>query len=181
LLSDHIASLGVNLKQPQDTGGSKFITTDPRYLLLNKSPNPEQNKTDFWSELVVSILTTGNAFCEIVRDGAGRLVALYPLAAYLVTGWREADGIHYFVAGNPIDASNLLHFKYGVTYPNNIFSVSPITAQRNLLGRMLSQEESMSSMWRNGMRPGGIITSPDVLSDKAKENLRQSVASGNTG
>ena len=57
----------------------------PLYYLLHDEPNPEMTSFVFRETLMSHLLIWGNAYAQIIRDGGGRVLGLYPL---LPRFWR---------------------------------------------------------------------------------------------
>ena len=50
----------------------------PLYLLLHDEPNPEMSSFVFRETLMTHLLLWGNAYAQIIRNGKGEVIALYP-------------------------------------------------------------------------------------------------------
>ena len=78
ILSEAIASLPLHLYQYTDTGTAK-ATDHLLYFLLHDEPNPEMTSFVFRETLMTHLLLWGNAYAQIIRNGKGEVLALYPL------------------------------------------------------------------------------------------------------
>ena len=84
ILSEAIASLPLHLYRY--AGKSKERVYDhPLYHILHDEPNPEMTSFIFRETMMTHLLLGGNAYAQIIRDGAGGVVALYPLLASKMT------------------------------------------------------------------------------------------------
>ena len=79
ILSEAIASLPVHVYQYKDGGGKEMVIDHPLYQVLHDEPNPEMTSFVFRETLMSHLLIWGNAYAQIICDGAGRVLGLYPL------------------------------------------------------------------------------------------------------
>ena len=55
------------------------VPEHPLYFLLHDQPNPEMTSFIFRETLMSHLLIYGNAFAQIIRNGRGEVLGLYPL------------------------------------------------------------------------------------------------------
>ena len=79
ILSEAIAGLPLHLYRYKDGGGKEKAVDHPLYLLLHDEPNPEMSSFVFRETLMTHLLLWGNAYAQIIRNGKGEVIALYPL------------------------------------------------------------------------------------------------------
>ena len=79
ILAEAVASLPLHIYRYNDDDGKERVTNHPLYYLLHDEPNPEMTSFVFRETLMSHLLLWGNAYSQIVRDGRGRVMALYPL------------------------------------------------------------------------------------------------------
>ena len=134
----------------------------------------------FRETLMSHLLIWGNAYAQIIRDGAGRVVALYPLLPNKMEVWRNQSGELYytytrFTEENPnfkdygtvtLRKEDVLHIP-GLGF-DGLVGYSPIGMARNAVGMTLACEEYGASFFANGAKPGGVLEHPGVLKDPAK-------------
>ena len=78
VLSEAIAQLPLHVYKYTDNGKER-VTKHPLYFLLHDQPNPEMTSFIFRETLMGHILIYGNAFAQIIRNGRGDVIGLYPL------------------------------------------------------------------------------------------------------
>ena len=78
ILSEAIASLPLHVYEQSDNHSQK-ARGHPLYFLLHDEPNPEMTSFIFRETLMTHLLLWGNAYAQIIRNGKGEVVALYPL------------------------------------------------------------------------------------------------------
>ena len=79
ILSEAIAGLPLHMYRYREDGGKEKATDHPLYLLLHDEPNPEMSSFVFRETLMTHLLLWGNAYAQILRNGKGEVIALYPL------------------------------------------------------------------------------------------------------
>ena len=92
ILSESIASLPVHLYQNQDEGSKTRAVKHPLYRILHDEPNPEMTSFVFRETLMTHLLLWGNAYAQIIRNGKGEVIGLYPLMPNRMTVDRDAFG-----------------------------------------------------------------------------------------
>ena len=93
ILAEAVASLPLHVYEYQDDGGKKLVHDHPLYYLLHDEPNPEMTSFVFRETLMSHLLIWGNAYAQIIRDGAGRVLGLYPLLPDKMDVQRDDRGI----------------------------------------------------------------------------------------
>ena len=180
ILAEAVASLPLHVYEYQDDGGKKLVHDLPLYYLLHDEPNPEMSSFVFRETLMTHLLIWGNAYAQIIRDGAGRVLGLYPLLPDKMDVQRDDKGNIYYVYSrnsdeNPmfkeygnirLKAENVLHIP-GLGF-DGLIGYSPIAMAKNAVGMTLACEEYGASFFANGANPGGVLEHPGVLKDPSK-------------
>lgn len=180
ILAEAVASLPLHVYEYQDDGGKKLIHDHPLYYLLHDEPNPEMTSFVFRETLMSHLLIWGNAYAQIIRDGAGRVLGLYPLLPDKMDVQRDDKGNIYYVYSrnsdeNPmfkeygnikLKAEDVLHIP-GLGF-DGLIGYSPIAMAKNAVGMTLACEEYGASFFANGANPGGVLEHPGVLKDPSK-------------
>ena len=180
ILAEAVASLPLHVYEYQDDGGKKLVHDHPLYYLLHDEPNPEMTSFVFRETLMSHLLIWGNAYAQIIRDGAGRVLGLYPLLPDKMEVQRDDKGNIYYVYSrnsdeNPtfkeygnikLKAEDVLHIP-GLGF-DGLIGYSPIAMAKNTVGMTLACEEYGASFFANGANPGGVLEHPGVLKDPSK-------------
>ena len=180
ILAEAVASLPLHVYEYQDDGGKKLVHDHPLYYLLHDEPNPEMTSFVFRETLMSHLLIWGNAYAQIIRDGAGRVLGLYPLLPDKMDVQRDDRGNIYYVYSrnsdeNPmfkeygdirLKAEEVLHIP-GLGF-DGLIGYSPIAMAKNAVGMTLACEEYGASFFENGANPGGVLEHPGVLKDPSK-------------
>ena len=180
ILAEAVASLPLHVYEYQDDGGKKLVHDHPLYYLLHDEPNPEMTSFVFRETLMSHLLIWGNAYAQIIRNGAGRVLGLYPLLPDKMDVQRDDRGNIYYVYSrnsdeNPmfkeygdirLKAEDVLHIP-GLGF-DGLIGYSPIAMAKNAVGMTLACEEYGASFFANGANPGGVLEHPGVLKDPSK-------------
>lgn len=78
VISEAVAQLPLNLYLYTDNGRLK-ATEHPLFFLLHDAPNSEMTSFVFRETLMAHLLTYGNAYAQIIRNGRNEIIGLYPL------------------------------------------------------------------------------------------------------
>ena len=183
ILAESIASLPLHVYEYKGQGKER-VPQHPLYFLLHDSPNPEMTSFIFRETAMIHLLLWGNSYSQIIRDGMGRVVGLYPLLPNRMSVDRDEHGEIVYTYTPMSDSSpkvkggqsiklrrqDVLHIP-GLGF-DGLVGYSPIAMARNAVGMTLACEEYGSSFFANGARPGGVLKHPGVLKDPSK--LRES-------
>lgn len=96
VLSKAVAGLPLHLYKYRSDGGKGKAICHPLYFLLHDEPNPEMTSFIFRETLMTHLLLWGNAYTQIIRNGKGEVVALYPLMPNKMTVDRDENGRLYY-------------------------------------------------------------------------------------
>ena len=177
LISETIGSLPLSVYRRLPRGKEQ-LPNHPVNRLLHDTPNPEMTSMVFRETLQANLLSWGNAYAEIQRNGIGRPVALWPLLSSQVTPERNNAGtIQYRVRETGKDERiltpwDVLHVP-GMGW-NGIVGQSQVRLARETLGLTIAAEEFGSTFFGNGAHAGGILEHPAKISDEANARLRKS-------
>ncbi len=167
ILAETIASLPLQLYEYTDTGKEKS-TAHPLYNLLHNEPNPEMTSFVFRETLMSHLLLWGNAYAQIIRDGRGQVVSLYPLLPDKMTVDRTLSGEIYYQYQTEkgeviLRKEEVLHIP-GLGF-DGLVGYSPIAMAKNAIGMAIATEEYGASFFSNGANPGGVLEHPGVVKD----------------
>ena len=170
ILAETIASLPLHTYR-YSPGGKEKVQDHPLYSLLHSEPNPEMTSFVFRETLMGHLLLWGNAYAQIIRDGRGRVLGLYPLLPSKMLVSRtdqgilfyqyEKDGQTYFLSNQEV-----LHIP-GLGF-DGLVGYSPIAMAKNAIGMAIATEEYGAKFFANGASPGGVLEHPGVVKDPGK-------------
>jgi HK97 family phage portal protein len=175
VISTDVAKLPLGLYRETRNGGKKLVMRDPRNRLIRKRPNPEANAMSYWRMVMGHALGWGNHYSEIVRDGAGMPIELWPLHPGNVKPDRTDSGKLFYKdinKGTRWRPENILHIA-GLSF-DGIYGYSPAATGRQAIGLGIGAEVFGASLFGNGAIPNGMLRTPKKLSEQAAKRLRSS-------
>lgn len=170
ILSETMAALPLHTYRHTNSGKEKAIEHSLYYLLHNE-PNPEMTSFVFRETLMGHLLIWGNAYAQIIRDGRGKVIALYPLLPDKMTVDRTEKGELYYIYNKDgllysLRNSEVLHIP-GLGF-DGLVGYSPIAMAKNAIGMAIATEEYGAKFFANGANPGGVLEHPGVVKDPAR-------------
>lgn len=182
ILSEAIAELPLHLYRYQGTSKEKAID-HPLYALLHDEPNPEMSSFVFRETLMAHLLLWGNAFAQIIRNGKGEVVALYPLMPNHMSVSRDKTGALYYEYTKASEEAPTLKGCTVRLAPQDVLHIpglgfdglvgySPIAMAKNAIGLAIATEEFGAKFFANGAAPSGVLEHPGVIKDP--ERVRES-------
>ncbi len=97
ILSEAIAGLPLHLYRYKPDGGKEKAIDHPLYLILHDEPNPEMSSFVFRETLMTHLLLFGNAYAQVIRNGKGEVIAMYPLMPNRMSVERDENGRLYYL------------------------------------------------------------------------------------
>lgn len=194
ILAEAIAGLPLHVYRFKENGGKEKAVDHSLYRLLHDEPNPEMTSFVFRETLMTHLLLWGNAFAQIVRNGLGEVIGLYPLqpnrmsvgrdldtkALYYEyqTSWDEPAGEYKTIRLTPAD---VLHIP-GLGF-DGLLGYSPIAMARNAIGLAQATEDYGASFFANGAAPGGVLEHPGTIKDpsRVRESWQQTFGGAKNG
>ena len=179
ILAEAIAGLPIHLYRYADDGSKEKATGHPLYFLLHDEPNPEMTSFVFRETIMTHLLLWGNGYSQIIRNGKGEVVALYPLMPNRMTVDRDEHGrLFYSYQVSSGDAptmkqgtvvlapSDVLHIP-GLGF-DGLVGYSPIAMAKNAIGMAIACEEFGAKFFANGAAPSGVLEHPGTIKDPSR-------------
>ena len=168
ILAEAVAGLPLHLYRRKDDGGKEKTFVHPLYYLLHTEPNPEMTSFAFRETLMSHLLLWGNAYAQIIRDGTGRVLSLYPLLPSKMAVDRTATGQLFYeyradTSHVILRPQDVLHIP-GLGF-DGLIGYSPIAMSKNAIGMAIATEEYGAKFFANGANPGGVLEHPGVVKD----------------
>ena len=198
ILSEAVASLPLQFYRYTDDGGKEKAVEHPLYFLLHDEPNPEMTSFIFRETLMTHLLLWGNAYSQIIRNGKGEVVALYPLMPDRMKVDRDEHGRLYYeyTVYDSDDAEgrkgtnkvgrtvrlqphDVLHIP-GLGF-DGLVGYSPIAMAKNAIGLAIATEEYGSKFFANGAAPSGVLEHPGTIKDPSKVRESWQATFGGSG
>ena len=176
ILSEAVAGLPLHLYKYNDKGGKEKAIEHPLYRILHDEPNPEMTSFIFRETLMTHLLLWGNAYSQIIRNGKGEIVALYPLMPNKMKVDRDENGVLYYEYTHSSDEADTMKnttvrlSSYDVLHIpglgfDGLVGYSPIAMAKNAIGMAIACEEYGAKFFANGAAPSGVLEHPGVIKD----------------
>ena len=179
ILAEAVAGLPFHLYRYKPDNGKEKAIDHSLYRILHDEPNPEMTSFIFRETLMTHLLLWGNAYAQIIRNGKGEVVALYPLMPNRMSVDRDSAGQLYYTYTRYGDEAqqqrtstvrlrptDLLHIP-GLGF-DGLVGYSPIAMARNAIGLAMATEEYGAKFFANGAAPGGVLEHPGVIKDPVR-------------
>lgn len=174
-VSQTVGSLPIHVYRRVDEG-KKRAPEHYLYDLLKNNPNPNVLPSTFKEFMVVNALTWGDGFAEIEFDVMGRPLALWPIASKRVNPIMVGREMFYDITIDKVyrlPAEKILHLP-GLSF-DGIRGTTPIAKCREAFGIALATQEFGGRYFSGNANPGGVLTSPEALSDKAYDRFTKMI------
>jgi HK97 family phage portal protein len=179
ILAEAVAGLPLHFYKYKENGGKEKALDKNMYHLLHDEPNPEMSSFVFRETLMTHLLLWGNAYAQIIRNGKGEVIALYPLMANKMTVDRDENGTLYYIYQRSFEeanakgsqtvilsASDVLHIP-GLGF-DGLVGYSPIAMAKNAIGLAIATEEYGAKFFAHGAAPSGVLEHPGTIKDPTK-------------
>ncbi len=175
IISEDVAKLPLLLYK-RDGDRKRRATEHSLYDVLHNQANPYMTDFEYRETITGHLALRGNAFSFIERDGAGDVIALWPLRPDRMTVSQDKDGKLWYdyvkTNGQPerYSPDKILHIR--TLSGDGLIGYSPITQARHSIGLALAAEKYGASFFANDARPSIVLKHPASLSEDAQDRLR---------
>jgi len=190
ILAETVASLPLHVYRNSTNGGREKAEDHPLYYLLHDEPNPDMTSFTFRETLMTHLLLWGNAYAQVVRNGYGQVIGLYPLLPNRMDVSRAPSGRLVYTYNRDgeearpskktgdveLRQDEVLHIP-GLGF-DGIIGYSPIAMARNAIGLGMAAERYGANFFGNGGHPSGLLTHDGKISDPEKLKADWAAAHG---
>lgn len=176
ILAESVASLPLHLYRSNEDGNKEKAKDHPLYVVLHDEPNPEMTSFIFRETLMTHLLLWGNAYAQIIRNGKGEVISIYPLIPNKMRVKRDDQTKEIIYEYHHEDGKVVLTDFEVLHVPglgfDGLIGYSPIAMAKNAIGMALATEEYGAKFFANGAQPGGVLEHPGIIKDP--ERVRNS-------
>jgi len=180
-ISTDIGSFPLALFKRLPDGGKEPLTDHKLHWVLQASPNPEMSAPSFRGLLTSNALTWGMGYAEVIRDGSGRVVELWPITPDRVSVKRLTSApydLYYHVSrqdgGIDVLRRDQMFVLPGSTH-DGVCGRNIVSMAQESIGLGLAAERFGGTFFGNGSTFGGVFEHPGRMSQEALKNFRDSV------
>ena len=175
VLSETLASIPLPMFRRLPNGGRERAPQHPLFPVLHHRPNPEMTSAELRETLMGQLCLRGNGLANIVRNGAGDVVELWPLRSDRVRMVRRNGKIFYLVQlqteTRTLRREEVFHIRS--LSSNGLWGYSPIDQAREAIGLGLAAEKFGATFYANDSTPSGVLQHPEKLSPEAAKRLKE--------
>lgn len=179
ILAEAVAGLPLHLYRYKEDGGKEKALDFNLYHLLHDEPNKEMSSFIFRETLMTHLLLWGNAYAQIIRNGKGEVVALYPLMPNKMKVDRDENGELYYTYTRSTEEAPTMEGSTVYLTPRDVLHIpglgfdglvgySPIAMAKNAIGLAIATEEYGAKFFANGAAPSGVLEHPGTIKDPAR-------------
>lgn len=172
LICGTIASLPLMVYRTAPDGAREIARDHPLYRVLHDSPNFEQTAVDFLDFTASAIELRGDAYARILREGS-RIVSLVPIHPDRVSvrrlsngaleyRWTDDRGRQFTEA-----ETQVLHIRG--PGGDSLGGMSTLEFGRQVFGLARAADRAAAGMFRNGLRPSGVLSFENWLSKEHRD------------
>ena len=175
ILAGTVASLPLMVYKTDANGNRQIDRSGRLWYVLHEQPNELMTASDFWQAMVLQWALRGNAYAQIIRDGDGDLVALWPLATDQMTVFvdKETRSVVYRYYKDGVEynmrRSDVLHIK---DLGTGLVGFSKIEFMGSSINEALSTQEYTMANAANFGRPSGVLTVDHLLDRKKGQDKK---------
>ncbi|NPT38577.1 phage portal protein [Paraburkholderia xenovorans] len=180
LLAETIATLPLNLYKTGADGTRAIAKDHPLYSVLHTQPNAENTAVEFWEVIVASMLLRGNGYARKLRasDSIIGLELLLPQRmqtpkrlknGQLQYRYNELDG-----TTSTLSEDDVLHIR-GFSL-DGLMGLTPISYAREVIGNSTAANKASASVFKNGLRPSGALSTDQILQKDKRKEIREDLA-----
>lgn len=180
VLAESVSSLPCILYKRRADGGKDRATEHPLYKVLHDQANSWNTAFEYTEGTMVNLAMRGNGYSYVERNRKGQTIGLVPLNPDGVTITQAFDWSPKYEATMPdnsrakLSTKDMHHIRGPV--PKGYVGQSMISLAREAIGLGMAAEAFGSNMYRNGVKPTGVLKHPKVIGPEATASLRQQFA-----
>lgn len=174
VVADAVSTLPVDLLQGT---GASAVPTDPLPMILQR-PSAYLDRVDWLSQVMVSLLTTGNAYGLV----AARDYYEYPTQINLVTPGTitatidEKTGrkVYKGRTGKTLSNEQVWH-RTGMVWPGDVVGLDPVTYFARTITLGLEAEKYGADYYQHGAHPTAVASSEQQVTQEQAETIKERI------
>lgn len=167
LLAGSVSSLPLMVYREGEDGRRTLDRTSNLWMVLHERPNAAMTPSDFWQAMILQWALRGNAYAQIIRDGEGDVIALWPMSADQMDVFVEKGKVRYVYTkdGVPytLNARDVLHIKDVGT---GLMGFSKLEFMSSSILESAQTQRFATANAENSGKPSGILTVDHILDRK---------------
>lgn len=176
VLQESVGQLPFNLFKTSGTSRKKAENHDIQRLLVN-GPNDFMTTQEWVEVLIAHLCLAGNHYSFIRRSVLGTPIELLPLNPHSVEPKLDPDFKLVYVVrfangtSDVLEPRDIFHVRLGSK--DNVLGMSPIQQSRESIGLGMATQDHGARLFRNGARPGGLLSAPGNVTVEQIKDIRE--------
>ena len=175
LLAETVSSLPLNMYKLDADGNRTLEKNHDLIKLLKHRPNRRQTRIEFFEQLMLNLVSSGNAY--VLRGYMGkRLVSLQVLNSGsiepellpngdLVYHWQQLDG-----SRKKLTEAEVWHVRL---FGTGLVGLSPLAHAKKPIGVALAGDDKITHLMSNGAKPTGVLLAQNWPNKEQRDTLRE--------
>lgn len=177
VICEDIGKLPLKLYMEKDDGSKVLAKRHPLYRVLFRKPNEWQTSMEWRMTMLLHALLGKAGYSFINRSSSGEVLELIPLMPHCVKAVQSRDwSVTYEVSDSKGLIARLpkesVHVVHGLSW-DGLSALDVVAQGREAIALAIATEESQARLHGQGTRPGGVITTSQVLAPQTVERLKQ--------
>ncbi|MCH1781744.1 phage portal protein [Psychrobacter glaciei] len=185
LLAETIASMPIDLYTKDKDGYLDAKANHDVMKLLRYKPNKRQNRIEFMEQLMLNLVSDGNAYVRITRigDKNSRILSLDVINSSNMTVILKNDELTYrhqvtSAFSRDFKESDIWHVKL---FGNGIKGLSPLQHAAKAVAVADASDDKITSLMRNGAKPTGALMTKGSPTAEQRQALRDEMSELTSG
>ncbi|MGP4715479.1 phage portal protein [Psychrobacter sp. T6-6] len=185
LLAETIASMPIDLYSKDKDGYLDAKADHDVMKLLRYKPNKRQNRIEFMEQLMLNLVSDGNAYVRITRvgDKNTRILSLDIINSSNMTVILKDDVLTYrhqitSAFSRDFKESDIWHVKL---FGNGVKGLSPLQHAAKAVAVADASDDKVTSLMRNGAKPTGVLMTKGSPDAKQRQTLRDEMGELTSG
>lgn len=185
VLAEDVSKLPIRVIRESENGGKELLRDHPVHRVLARRPNDWQTSVEWRQTMMLHALLTHGGHSWINRAPDGTVLELIPLMPHNVVPRQQADfSVVYDVSDGRGKITTLersqVHVLRGLSW--NGFTALPLIRQgAEAIGLAMASEETQARLHANGAKPGGILSTSNILTKEQTERIKGQFAENFAG
>lgn len=178
LLAETVSSLPLSMYKLNADGSRTLETEHDLINLLKFRPNRRQTRIEFFEQLMLNLVSSGNAYALKGYVGK-RLVSLQIINSGAIQPdlLDSGDVIYHWTQSNgqrrKLTESEIWHVRL---FGNGITGISPLANAVKSVGVALAGDDKITSLMSNGAKPTGALMTKGWPNQEQRDGLRTELA-----
>jgi HK97 family phage portal protein len=185
LLAETIASMPIEMYVKDKNGLLDSKANHDVIKLLRYKPNKRQNRIEFMEQLMLNLVSDGNAYTRITRvgDKNSRIISLDIINSSNMTVILKNDDVIYrqqitSATTRDFKESDIWHVKL---FGNGIKGLSPLQHAAKAVGVADASDDKITSLMKNGAKPTGALMTKGNPTGEQRDALRKEMGDLTSG